>query len=283
MNSIKTVSFGNFPVSFQNNGYLNATVVAAHFNRRVGNYLKSERTQEYIAALAEKLSVTPKRATEDNQIVIIKQGGTEQGTWLHPKLAVDFARWLDPKFAVWCDEQIEQILSGSPKLETQTTIDERRGLVDAVKLLVARCGIDYSAAYRMVHQRFGVAHIDQISAPLLPSVVAYVHSLTLQSGLNGEVLDRLPENLQPQPLRNLQGAVINSLYCAEFIYQHRAAIRGLNRRLAATLNDHAADSIMFLRNVAEQAGISVPDNEYFQYFPWDGSSAEKTRYHQLNA
>ena len=180
MNSIKTVSFGNFPVSFQNNGYLNATVVAAHFNRRVGNYLKSERTQEYIAALAEKLSVTPKRATEDNQIVIIKQGGTEQGTWLHPKLAVDFARWLDPKFAVWCDEQIEQILSGSPKLETQTTIDERRGLVDAVKLLVARCGIDYSAAYRMVHQRFGVAHIDQIAAPLLPSAVAYVHSLVLQ-------------------------------------------------------------------------------------------------------
>ena len=180
MNSIKTVSFGNFPVSFQNNGYLNATVVAAHFNRRVGNYLKSERTQEYIAALAEKLSVTSKRATEDNQIVIIKQGGTEQGTWLHPKLAVDFARWLDPKFAVWCDEQIEQILSGSPKLETQTTIDERRGLVDAVKLLVSRCGIDYSAAYRMVHQRFGVAHIDQIAAPLLPSAVAYVHSLVLQ-------------------------------------------------------------------------------------------------------
>ena len=199
MNSIKTVSFGNFPVSFQNNGYLNATVVAAHFNRRVGNYLKSERTQEYIAALAEKLSVTSKRATEDNQIVIIKQGGTEQGTWLHPKLAVDFARWLDPKFAVWCDEQIERILSGSPKLETQTTIDERRGLVDAVKLLVARCGIDYSAAYRMVHQRFGVAHIDQIAAPLLPAAVAYVHSLTLQSGLNGEVLDRLPENMQPKP------------------------------------------------------------------------------------
>jgi len=283
MNSIKTVSFGNFPVSFQNNGYLNATVVAAHFNRRVGNYLKSERTQEYIAALAEKLSVTPKRATEDNQIVIIKQGGTEQGTWLHPKLAVDFARWLDPKFAVWCDEQIEQILSGSPKLGTQTTIDERRGLVDAVKLLVARCGIDYSAAYRMVHQRFGVAHIDQIAAPLLPAAVAYVHSLTLQSGLNGEVLDRLPENMQPKPLRNLQGAVINSLYCAEFIYQHRAAIRGLNRRLAATLHDHAADSIMFLRNVAEQAGISVPDNEYFQYFPWDGDSTEKARYHQLNA
>ena len=196
MNSIKTVSFGNFPVSFQNNGYLNATVVAAHFNRRVGNYLKSERTQEYIAALAEKLSVTPKRATEDNQIVIIKQGGTEQGTWLHPKLAVDFARWLDPKFAVWCDEQIEQILSGSLKAQPKTTVDDRTGLRQAVSALVGRHGIDYSSAYNMVHQRFGVAAIEDIPAERLNDAVQYVHTLTLYSGLNGEVLDALPPQMQ---------------------------------------------------------------------------------------
>ena len=208
------------------------------------------------------------------------------GTFVSKELVVHYGMWISPAFSLkviraFLDTQ--EAVSGSPKIETQTTIDERRGLVDAVKLLVARCGIDYSAAYRMVHQRFGVAHIDQIAAPLLPAAVAYVHSLTLQNGLNGEVLDRLPENMQPKPLRNLHSAVINSLYCAEFLYQHRAAIRGLNRRLAATLNDHAADSIMFLRNVAEQAGINVPDNEYFQYFPWDGDSAEKARYHQLNA
>ena len=276
MNSIKTVSFGNFPVSFQNNGYLNATVVAAHFNRRVGNYLKSERTQEYIAALAEKLSVTPKRATEDNQIVIIKQGGTEQGTWLHPKLAVDFARWLDPKFAVWCDEQIEQILSGSPKLETQTTIDERRGLVDAVKLLVARCGIDYSAAYRMVHQRFGVAHIDQIAAPLLPAAVAYVHSLTLQSGLNGEVLDRLPPTLP-----NLEPMLFHTLFCAEFIYHHDAAFRLFNRSLAAGISDHAKDAMRLIRATARHLGVNLPGRQYFDNFPWDGDAAEKQQYHRL--
>jgi hypothetical protein len=286
--SIQTLSFNQFSVSFQENGYLNATAIAEQYDKRVGNYLRNERTQEYITALNERLFNPETRncATAENQLVIIKKGGNDkksQGTWLHPKLAVDFARWLDPKFAVWCDEQVEQILSGSPKLETKTTIDERRGLVDAVKAFAIRRNLDYSSAFRMVHQRFGVAHIDQIAAPLLPVAVAYVHSLTLQNGLNGEVLDRLPENMQPQPLRNLQSAVINSLYCAEFIYQHRQAIRGLNRRLAATLHDRAADGIMFLRNVAEQTGIRVPDNEYFQYFPWDGDSEEKARYHQLNA
>ncbi len=105
------------------------------------------------------------------------------GTFVSKELVVHYGMWISPAFSLkviraFLDTQ--EAVSGSPKLEIQTTIDERRGLVDAVKLLVARCGIDYSAAYRMVHQRFGVAHIDQIAAPLLPSAVAYVHSLVLQ-------------------------------------------------------------------------------------------------------
>ena len=105
------------------------------------------------------------------------------GTFVSKELVVHYGMWISPVFSLkviraFLDTQ--EAVSGSPKLEIQTTIDERRGLVDAVKLLVARCGIDYSAAYRMVHQRFGVAHIDQIAAPLLPSAVAYVHSLVLQ-------------------------------------------------------------------------------------------------------
>ena len=195
------------------------------------------------------------------------------GMLARTKVAKEFRRWVL--------DVLEKEVSGSPS--PKTTVDERTGLRQAVSALVGKCGIDYGSAYNMVHQRFGVAAIEDIPADKLNDAVQYVHTITLCSGINGEVLDRLPENMQPKPLRNLQGAVINSLYCAEFIYQHRAAIRGLNRRLAATLHDHAADGIMFLRNVAEQAGISVPDNEYFQYFPWDGSSAEKTRYHQLNA
>lgn len=195
------------------------------------------------------------------------------GMLARTKVAKEFRRWVL--------DVLEKEVSGSQN--PKTTVDDRTGLRQAVSALVGKCGIDYSSAYNMVHQRFGVAAIEDIPAEKLNDAVQYVHTITLCSGINGEVLDRLPENMQPKPLRNLQGAVINSLYCAEFIYQHRAALRGLNRRLAATLHDHAADSIMFLRNVAEQAGIKVPNNEYFQYFPWDGDSAEKTRYHQLNA
>jgi hypothetical protein len=45
-------------------------------------------------------------------LVIVRGGSAENGggTWIHPKLAIDFARWLSSDFAVWCDLQIEKIL-----------------------------------------------------------------------------------------------------------------------------------------------------------------------------
>ena len=208
--SIQTFSFNQFSVSFQENGYLNATAIAEQYDKRVGNYLRNERTQEYITALSERLfnPETRNRATAENQLVISKKGGNDkksQGTWLHPKLAVDFARWLNPKFAVWCDEQIEALLNGkvSDNLPTKTTADDRTPLRQAVAALVGRKGIDYSTAYGMIHQRFNVGAIEDIPAGKLPEAVAYVHALTLHTGLVGEVLDAEPA---PAPFDDLDVA-----------------------------------------------------------------------------
>ncbi|EMU4871870.1 KilA-N domain-containing protein [Neisseria gonorrhoeae] len=214
--SIQTFSFNRFSVSFQENGYLNATAIAEQYDKRVGNYLRNERTQEYITALNERLfnPETRNRATAENQLVIIKKGGNDkksQGTWLHPKLAVDFARWLNPKFAVWCDEQIETLLNGNVSdgiKSAKTTADDRTGLRQAVAALVGRKGIDYSSAYSMIHQRFNVEAIEDIPAGKLPEAVAYVHALTLHTGLTGEVLDREPLPA-PQPALPISG---NALY-----------------------------------------------------------------------
>ncbi|EMT6763003.1 KilA-N domain-containing protein [Neisseria gonorrhoeae] len=214
--SIQTFSFNRFSVSFQENGYLNATAIAEQYDKRVGNYLRNERTQEYITALNERLfnPETRNRATAENQLVIIKKGGNDkksQGTWLHPKLAVDFARWLNPKFAVWCDEQIETLLNGNVSdgiKSAKTTADDRTGLRQAVAALVGRKGIDYSSAYSMIHQRFNVESVEGIPAGKLPEAVAYVHALTLHTGLTGEVPDREPLPA-PQPALPISG---NALY-----------------------------------------------------------------------
>ena len=154
------------------------------------NWLRNQQTADLIAEL-EKAQI---RAIQKKQ---------KLGTFVSKELVVHYGMWISPAFSLkviraFLDTQED--VSGSPKLETQTTIDERRGLVDAVKLLVARCGIDYSAAYRMVHQRFGVAHIDQIAAPLLPAAVAYVHSLVLQGRplVNEVELETVPKLFRHQ-------------------------------------------------------------------------------------
>jgi hypothetical protein len=42
----------------------------------------------------------------------VKRGGKNQGTWLHPKLAVKFALWLSVDFEIWCDEQVDAQVRG---------------------------------------------------------------------------------------------------------------------------------------------------------------------------
>jgi len=33
-----------------------------------------------------------------------------QGTWLHEDVALEFARWLSPAFAIWCNDRIKELL-----------------------------------------------------------------------------------------------------------------------------------------------------------------------------
>lgn len=49
----------------------------------------------------------------------------------------------------------------------------------------------------MVHQRFGVDSIEEIAADKLPDAIAYIHALTLHSGLVGELLDKQPAPSAP--------------------------------------------------------------------------------------
>jgi len=150
------------------------------------NWLRNQQTTDLIAEL-EKAQI---RAIQKKQ---------KLGTFVCKELVVHYGMWISPAFSLkviraFLDTQEEA--SASPK----TTADERTGLRQAVSALVGKCGIDYSSAYNMVHQRFGVAAIEDISADKLNDAVQYVHTLTLHSGLNGEVLDRLPEKLQARKI-----------------------------------------------------------------------------------
>lgn len=91
-------------VSFTEDGWFNATAAAARFGKRVEHWLDNQETCEYIEALCNALN------TRNSGDLIRTKRGKKGGTWLHPMLGVVFARWLNVRFAIWCDLQIDAII-----------------------------------------------------------------------------------------------------------------------------------------------------------------------------
>ena len=101
--------FDGHVMQFNDSGWFNATEAADKFGKRVQHWLDNKETQEYIEKLNHRLSGDLNAAPAG---IIKTQKGRNGGTWLHPKLAVAFARWLSVDFSIWCDEQIDKIIHG---------------------------------------------------------------------------------------------------------------------------------------------------------------------------
>lgn len=97
-------NYQGLEVSFSEEGWFNATVAAEKFGKRPIDWIRLDETQTYLKALASGLGIS-----EPKSLIRARRNS---GTWLHPKLAVRFAQWLDVNFAVWCDLQIDALLRG---------------------------------------------------------------------------------------------------------------------------------------------------------------------------
>jgi len=92
-------------------GYADATAMCQANGKEWYGYIRNERTSDYITALADATGL------ESAQLVISTTTGPNhlRGTWIHPRLAVDLARWISPAFAVWMDGWFLEAL-GAPQL-----------------------------------------------------------------------------------------------------------------------------------------------------------------------
>ena len=102
-------------VAFNAEGWINATEAAARFGKRPVDWLRLSETRDYLEAMASALGLEGKVSQNHFGLTRTSRGGKAPGTWLHPKLAVRFAQWLDTRFAIWCDLQIDSLLRGESK------------------------------------------------------------------------------------------------------------------------------------------------------------------------
>ena len=95
---------------------VNATEMAKPFGKRPAKWLELPSTKEFLATL-----VTIRKS--DSEFVKTINGGTTEkgkGTWMHEDVALEFARWLSPAFAIWCNDRIKELLMNGT-VSTRTT------------------------------------------------------------------------------------------------------------------------------------------------------------------
>ena len=89
-------------------GYMNATAMCKSVGKKFNDYYRLKNTTDFLTELS---SVAGIPAT--GLIEIFKGGSPKnQGTWVHPDIAVNLAQWLSPKFAVKVSKWVREWLSG---------------------------------------------------------------------------------------------------------------------------------------------------------------------------
>ena len=116
--SNKVFSYDNNPITFQlgEATMVNATEMAKPFGKRPVDWLRYQQSQESINELSKVRNITLER------LVQVTKGGVHSGTWLHEDVALEFARWLSPSFAIWCNDRIKELMRYG-MTATPSTID----------------------------------------------------------------------------------------------------------------------------------------------------------------
>ena len=99
------------------------------------DFWRTDRCTQYLEALS---SVMGFPITGHDGLVQARQGGTHQGTWVHPDVATELARWISPAFSVfvnrWFREAVDSQLSAQ---STASTPSSRLDPVEATERTVA--------------------------------------------------------------------------------------------------------------------------------------------------
>ena len=135
-NLITVFEYEDSPVSFKADDgttMVNATSMARAFGKKPIDWLRLPSTQEYLNYLSEDLNLpisesearleplhsTDATSKDENSfctpLIVTRRGNfsdkREQGTWMREEVALEFARWLSPKFAIWCNRRVKEFMN----------------------------------------------------------------------------------------------------------------------------------------------------------------------------
>lgn len=130
MNNPVVYDYKGSQISFMSgeNVMVNATQMAKPFSKQPIDWLKTNQSKEYIETFS-KLKIISLA-----DLVQVIKGGNNPGTWMHEDVALEFARWLSPAFAIWCNDRIKELL----KTGVTTVSNDDEAIAYAMQVLNKR-------------------------------------------------------------------------------------------------------------------------------------------------
>lgn len=101
--------------------------MAKPFGKRPSKWLELPSTKEFIKTYTTIMCPDNNNCLETvrkSDSLIKSIDGRNGGTWMHEDIALEFARWLCPAFAIWCNNRIKELLLMG-KVENNTFKSQR--------------------------------------------------------------------------------------------------------------------------------------------------------------
>lgn len=143
----------------------NASEMAIAFNKKPNDFLKLKETENFINLLLERLN------NQEDSVKYIKSDivfTKENATFMHRKLALKFAFWLNDEFEIWFFEIVDDILFGNYKKHWNAHVIQKSSQLKMLelkqKLLLKSPTKDDVHAYFKAEKEFVNARMTKLRA-----------------------------------------------------------------------------------------------------------------------
>lgn len=96
-------------------GYVNATQMAKANKKLLADYIRLKSTTEYLQALSHDMGIPI-----SSLVIEISGRANSQGTWIHPEIAIDLARWVSVEFRIWANRTLMKVMMPQEPVQQQS-------------------------------------------------------------------------------------------------------------------------------------------------------------------